>query len=320
MRRTLRFLKNAHPLLLEGAEATKFKGKVLGKRHTILHKNVIESMVKIQDTSVSTPLKDFQAVAKRFPKIEDKFVEEISHRLSEEEQKEIKLSLLERRRLINRKSHVSIMKAQQFVEAELEPDDSAYEYKIPDPNNPTENDIGKFYCIPEEIAKKFYTNGCFGEYIKDHYSKCDTFDIMLREETLGVINMLKASQNINAVNYPDLQDTSVIDGLQPMQKFGWLIRNHPQTYLTLYKKISWIITDYVYSVENLDLYNIVRNSADLVNSTAGIITQELAKTQLFNAICKESFADHKGSVEKIANSESSKKQSTASWSFTIKKS
>ena len=310
MRRSLRLLKDAHPVqrLVDDGASSLQRLKVLSKRHTILHKNFMEIYQDTKDYKLTTPLNEFKKVISDFPllekKIEKAYVTEITKDLTQPEIDEVKQSWKERDRVAKKAKYVSRMKPSPAPEIEEEGSKAKPDYELPDPSNPKEEDIGKFFTLTQEQAKLIFMNGTYGDYFRDHFQKCSTFDFMLREETLQIINMLKASQNINNNAYPDLEDTSVLNDLEPIQQLSWLISNHPQSYLSLYRKISLLMSDYIYSTTNIRFFTTMRNSADLFTATAGVLVQELAKPQLFAAVCKDpNFKYYKIGLRNIQESQ-----------------
>lgn len=311
MRRSLRLFQNAHPvqrIVDELDRSLKKSRKVLGKRHTIYHQNFMEISNEIKDYNITTQFAEFKRATTVLPtlerSIEKEYLKELADPMTDPEKRELIESWKERERVANMEKYYSTMIPSPSTVFEEDVKVEQPDFEIANPANPTEEDIGKFFSLTKEKAEVLFSNGLFGNYFRDHYSRCPRFEFMLREETLNLINMLKASQNINNNKYPDLSDSSPIKDLEPIQQLGWLIRNHPQSYLALHKKISWLMLDYVYSAESIPLYNIMRNSADLFTATAAILLQELAKSQLFKIVGKNiDFTDYKAGLSTILNSE-----------------
>lgn len=291
MRRSLALLKNAHPahrvLKIEDKSIEKFV-KVLGKRHTVRHQTYMEMTREIKDFNITTPFAEFKTAMTRLPIIEKEiergFVDTIKEKLTEPEKEELEMSYQERRLKVDGYTYISNLNARRTVVPEEPLAPELPDYKIPDPVNPKEEDIGKFFDIPAEVAKTLFMNGYFGDYMRDHCLRCDTFDIMLREETLKIINMIKMTQNLNKHETYAIKDLSPLNGLEPLQTFGYLITNHPETYVAVFTRIAWLMNDYIYKSKNLGLLRMMKNSSDLFNSFAAILVQELGKSQLFKAI------------------------------------
>ena len=311
MRRCIKLLRDAHPvqkIIKEADRNLKSQIKNLGKRHTIQHLNFLEIEREIKDNNITTPFAEFKKTLIDFPKIEreieEEYLKEMSKHLTEAEIEELKLTYENRETEANKIKYISTLKSRPPTIPDEETPLKKPDYEISDQKNIKPEDIGKFFVANQALAKTLFLNGFFGTFIHDHYARCDKFDVMLREETLNLINMLKASQNIKGNHYPELENTSAIDHLEPLQQFEWLIKNDPKSYLSLYNKICWLMNDYVYSEENLDLYNIMRNNCDLFVSTAAILVQELVKPQLFEIITKNiPLNNHKLAINIIAESQ-----------------
>jgi Mitochondrial ribosomal death-associated protein 3 len=316
MRRSLKLLKSlSAPKTIIGTQGELKPYKILGKRHSIYHLNTIEKDMEFENFKIPTrnkmtsPFLEFKRAAVELPKIEKEieksYLEELSGHLTPLEQEELKYSWKEREKRADNERYISLIPGKSPVPPDVEETDiKELKFALEDPINPNYEDIGEFFEIEPEKAKQLFMNGCFGTFIKDHYSLSKRFDVMLREETFHLINMLKASKTINKNEYPDLDESSTIENLEPIQQLGWLITNHAQSYLEIYHKINSLMLDYVYSTKNLNLYNIMRNSSDLFTSTVGIIVQELAKSQLFKVISHNiDFNDYKKGIESLIKNE-----------------
>lgn len=284
MRRSLTLLKNAHPIQRVQNETDRYlekKHKVLGKRHTIRHQSYHELAARLRDLNITSAFSDIQKAVYFLPHVEKEvektFLNDIKQNLTQPEKDELDVVYARRRKKLDDMAYLSHLKP---LKIEVTDDPIPLErpdFEIPDLLNPREEDIGRFFTLNEESAKKLFMNGYFGSFINDHVARCGTFDVMMREETWRIINLAKNSQNVNG----NSEDLSELTNLEPLQQLGWLISNHRKTYVNLHKNLSELVLDHVYSSENINLYHIMRNSAELFNSTVAVILQELSKSQLF---------------------------------------
>jgi hypothetical protein len=254
--------------------------------------------------------------------VEKTFVEDIKEKLDDIEKDAVDATYKFRRKRVDRLAYISFLKAQEPEVYEWPLPRRLPLFLINDEEHPKEEDIGQYFDLEEEDVRVLFRNGYFGDFWQNHVVYCRSYDIMMREETWRLINNARNTQKFipnkeeeeeeeeeeeqgeqgekeegeqeegekeegeqeegEQEEQEEEMDYSAIEGKEPLQALGWMIFNHKATYLELHKKISSLMLDHLYSTEDLSLFQIMRNSAELFNSTIAIIIHELSKSQLFH--------------------------------------
>lgn len=327
MRRSLVLLKDAHPLqrIMRRTDAVeKPYEKVLGKRHTLLQQPYHELAQRLKELNITSAYEDIQKASYFLPRVEKdvekEFLDDIKSKLSEVEKDQLDAVYNFRRRRGDRNTYVSFLKPLKPEVTEDPLPRIRPEYEMSDIKYPKYQDIGQYFILEAEMARKLYLNGFFGNFYNDNVALVQTYDVMMREETWRIINNARNTQKFNpqpAEEPLDLPPTLS----EPLQQLGAAIFTHKQTYLSLHKSLSSLLLDILYSSTSSPIFRIMRNSPELFNSTIAILMQELSKSQLFSFFSKSipftSVPDYLNSVIKSPDLKSILTQILSNYSQTI---
>ena len=329
MRRSLVLLKDAHPLqrIMKKTDAVeKPYEKVLGKRHTLLQQPYHELAQRLKELNITTAFEDIQKASYFLPRVEKEvekgFLDDIKSKLSEEEKDQIDAVYDFRRRRVDRNTYISFLKPLRPEVTEDHLPRIRPEFEITDEKYPKYHDIGQYFTLDSDMARKLYLNGFFGTFYDDHVACVHTYDVMMREETWRIINNARNTQKLHPQQEePDLSDLPPSSSAEPLQLLGATIFTHKPTYLSLHKALSSLLLDLLYSSTSSPIFRIMRNSPELFNSTVAVLIQELSKSQFFSffsqSIPFKSVEDYLSAVVQSPHLKAIVEQILANYSQTI---
>ena len=288
MRRCLRLFGNAHPeqkIIEKLAHLKELQKSVkLGKRHTLRHATFKERTLRASIPSIGRPIEEFKA-AKKFlvnkqTELEREFLTEIGKRLEPDEREELMQSW-KQRRAVSKKANIERISSSPPKEEE-EPVEEIFDLQsllIQNRTKPTYNDIGKFLELPVDKARTLFSDGIFGEMIREQYTLNDRVDVMLREESFNLINLMRGMQNVR----PDSVEVSG----QGQKGFKEALETNSYAYMAVYSSLGYYINCAVTNSQNKDLRNLYRNSFDTFDLLKRVLIKELAEPDLYFKVFEE---------------------------------
>lgn len=294
MRRTIRLLKDAHPInsIMENAKKLELlQHRTLGKRHTLLHMTMKESLDTRPQIKTPRSVKEFENLVKNIPAVENtiekELLEAMKSHLTPLEKEELDHSY----RLRQAYTETKIYEPQPIPPTPegdpelLKIDTDLYISDVP---NVKAEEIGRFFEISKEKASKLFSSGYFGDYFKDTFARNCNLDIMMREETFNLINILRASQNIESKKmFPELQNYHHMNGLNHCEQYKWLLLNCLDSYLKVLRKSAYYLNETINEREDLKVRLLMKNSPEFFYQLCFIVMTELKDQNLHDLVFRQ---------------------------------
>ena len=145
-------------------------------------------------------------------------------------------------------------------------------------------DIGKYIHFPQEIKKKYFPTGFYGEYINFEYKISQSVNLMVREEALNLISYLNFRRN-EKERKPLIENLKkeIINNFNSEVSFDLmhLVNNKFNYYSLIYQEISSDINTILFENKVQSKYELkyLLTSADIYD---GLINQLIANCEDFN--------------------------------------
>lgn len=274
------------------------------ERHQIYRPSTSDKL-KIQkwEAPERQAIDDFKLVTEKiFPKIERKaemqYLEEMKKHVTPLEHQEMMQSW-KQREAVTLSEGISVPKSQGETLGQDEPDLLSKDLLYIEDDRISSadfSDIGRYIKVSQEKAASVFRNGYFGRFLRDEYSRSDIFNVMLREETISLIQSLKLFQNVGSDKYLLANEStevpdSKLTQLSKAELFQEVIKNNAIGYSILFKRLASLLNEIISERKDIQLHHLFTNSADLFDGTIYILVQELAKEPLFLATFGDSEVD-----------------------------
>lgn len=326
MKRCLRLFKSFEASLDINPPKGNYRFKtILGKRHRLRHPqyNDMKSFAN-RTIEYTKPLNDFQTAQDSLGQMqigaERALLAEYAKRLTSEESKELYASW--RRRKMDEQEILDSQPKAEDAPPRTFPDewslvDSIY-MEESELTNVSVEYVGRYIKISKERADVLFRNGYFGDFLQDEYAYNNEFNIMVREETVKLIRLLKLYQNVDGIKYLIDQPKDVLDpelpedlaktyieaeeartkvenqllqetidklkALSPEEQIGWLVKNNANTYVLLYKNLCKALNEVLDELQDLSLHNLFTNSSQMFDGSINMLIQELRHTAFYNVV------------------------------------